>query len=61
MKQKEEDKEHECRECGSGLVVLHDWVTMHGKESLWHCYDCDAVYQAFYKLDKIVLLKPEID
>jgi uncharacterized Zn finger protein len=48
-----------CPDCGGTLIILEEWVNIHDKEVLWHCWDCDAIYQAFYKLVKIVKLIPE--
>ena len=43
------------------LMVLQDWVSLHDKESLLHCCDCDRLYIVKYKLVKIVeLVEKEI-
>jgi len=52
----------DCPNCKGSLFVVNDWVSIHEKESLWHCYDCDEMYLVHYKLDKIDrLVKQDLD
>lgn len=49
--------EHEeafiCPNCGEDwMVVLHDWVSLHMKEVLLHCVNCDKIYLLEYELVK---------
>ena len=61
MKIQDEDDFGDCPKCGEGhfLAVIQEWVSMHDKEVLLHCCDCDSIYLVYYKFHKIVELKPE--
>lgn len=61
MKMKDEN-EFPCPKCKSTwMVVVKEWVNMHEREVLLHCYDCDKKFIVYYKFDKIVeLIEEEI-
>ena len=44
------------------LMILQDWVSMHDKETLLHCWDCERAYKVYYKLDRVVeLMEKDIE
>ena len=47
-----------CNEKGEGIVV-EDYTTVHAREVLVECRNCDKLYKVYYKFDKIKKLIEE--
>ena len=54
MKLEDEDNFGICPNCGEDtLVVIQEWVSLHDKEALLHCYKCDKIFIVYYKFDRM--------
>jgi len=48
-----------CKSKGDGLVV-EDYTTVHSREVLIECGNCNKLYKVYYKFDRVVKLIEEI-